>query len=93
MLNKVATRSEKSGKTKKVWQKSRSIGVFDKKSENLIKFELMSGCVYLNLQNSLFSKAFKWLKKINSLLKSDLNCAIFLKIYKSTYFPMLSGNK
>ena len=58
---------EKSGKIKKKLQKSGKVrkkwGVLKKsqeKSGNLMKFKKKSDFVSLNLQNSLFSKAFKW---------------------------------
>ena len=61
-LNRVATRSEKSGKIKKNRKSQVKMGVFKKKikSSNLNKFLKMSDFVCLNLQNFLFSKAFKW---------------------------------
>ena len=59
------------------------MGGFEKKSGNLIKLKKKSDFVSLNLQNSLFSKAFKWLKLIKSPFKSEKSSKIFLEIYKN----------
>ena len=50
---------EKSEKTKKMTKVSKKWGVFEKKSGNMTKFGKMLDFVCLNLQSSLFSKAFK----------------------------------
>ena len=47
-------------KLKKKDKSQDKMGDFEKKSGNLIKFKNKSDFVSLNLQNSLFSKAFKW---------------------------------
>ena len=60
---KKSVNQEKSGKSKKNDKSQEKMGVFKKspeKSGNLIKLRKMSDFVSLNLQNSLFSKAFIW---------------------------------
>ena len=57
LSNRVATRS---GKTKKKTKVRKKWGFLKTKSGNLTKLEKTSDYVSLNLQNFLFSKAFKW---------------------------------
>ena len=66
-INRVATWSgkvRKSGKIKKNDKSQEKMGCFEKKSGKVRKFDKVkkkkSDFVSLNLQNSLFSKAFKW---------------------------------
>ena len=77
---------EKSVKNLKNDKSQEKMGGFEKKSGKARKFDKIkkkSDFVSLNLQNSLFSKAFKWKKLIKSPLKSEKNSKIFLEIYKN----------
>ena len=59
--SRAVTKSRKTLKNDKSKEKMGILRKSQENSENLTKFEKMSDYVLSNLQNSLFSKAIKWL--------------------------------
>ena len=78
---RVATWSGKSGNTKKndkSQEKSGKNWAFEKGQEKKLKILDFASLI---LPNSLYLKAFKWLKLIKNSSKSDKNCKTFLEFY------------